>query len=68
MAEVSNLTDLTGSERQQVRHILRGAISEITEVNIPSLEAAQEASYWSQGLVDAAIGGADGSASAPIRT
>jgi hypothetical protein len=44
MAEVSNLT---GLERQQVRQVLKSAISEIMEVNISSFQAVQEPSYWS---------------------
>ena len=55
MAEVSNLTDLTGPERQQVRYVLKNAISEATEVSISSVHAAEEPSFWSLGLVDAAI-------------
>jgi hypothetical protein len=55
MAEVSNLTDLTGPERQQVRQVLKSTISEITEVNISTVQALQEPCYWSLGLVDAAI-------------
>ncbi len=55
MAEVSNLTDLTGPERQQVRHFLRNVVFEVTEVNVSSVQAVEEPSFWTLGLVDAAI-------------
>jgi rRNA-processing protein FCF1 len=58
MAEVSNLTDLSGRERQQVRYVLKNAISETTEVDISSGQAVEEPSFWTLGLVDAAIAAA----------
>jgi predicted nucleic acid-binding protein len=56
LAEVSNLTDLPGVERQRARRFLRETISTLTEVEMPSLRAAEDVLYPKLGLVDAAIG------------
>jgi len=55
LAEVSNLTDLPGAERQQARSFLKEAISLLTEAEIPSARAAEDVLYPELGLVDAAI-------------
>jgi len=55
MAEVSNLTDLTGSERLQARRLLKETIAVLIEPEMPSARAAQSPSYADLGLVDAAI-------------
>lgn len=55
LAEVSNLTDLPGSERSRVRHVLKETISLLSEVDMSSREAAQERAYPVLGLVDGAI-------------
>lgn len=55
LAEVSNLTNLSGAERPQVRQILKETISVLTEVSIPSVRASLDPIYPSLGLVDAAI-------------
>lgn len=55
MAEVSNLTDLTGPERLKARHILKETLAILQEPEMPSVRAAQSAPYESLGLVDAAI-------------
>jgi len=49
------LTDLPGSERPKVRHVLKETISILTEVELPSARAAQHPIYPALGLVDAAI-------------
>ncbi len=56
LAEVSNLTDLPGPERQQARSILKKTISLLSESEMPSVRAAEDALYPKLGLVDAAIG------------
>lgn len=56
LAEVSNLTDLTGPEREQARCVLQKAISSFNEVEMPSARAAGDRLYLELGLVDAAIG------------
>ena len=56
LAEVSNLTDLPGAERLQVRHILKETISLLNEAEMPSGRAAEDRLYQDLGLVDAAIG------------
>jgi predicted nucleic acid-binding protein len=56
LAEVSNLTDLTGPERQQARSILKEAILLLTEAEMPSARAAEDVLYPKLGLVDASIG------------
>lgn len=55
MAEVSNLTDLTGRERLRARHVLKETLTILLEPEMPSVRAAQSAPYGSLGLVDAAI-------------
>ena len=55
MAEVSNLTDLTGSERLQARRLLKETLTVLIEPEMPSVRAAQSRSYADLGLVDAAI-------------
>ncbi len=55
LAEVSNLTDLAGSERPQVRQVLKETISVLNEVATSSARAAQDPTYSGLGLVDAAI-------------
>jgi predicted nucleic acid-binding protein len=55
MAEVSNLTDLSGSERQQALYVLREALSVLNEAEMPSTRAADDLLYEGHGLVDAAI-------------
>jgi predicted nucleic acid-binding protein len=56
LAEVSNLTDLPGPERQRARFVLKEAISLLTEAAIPSARATADVLYPKLGLVDAAIG------------
>lgn len=55
LAEVSNLVDLSGTERIQARQILKKTISLLTEVQIMSAHAAENRAYERLGLVDAAI-------------
>ena len=55
LAEVSNLTDLFGNERRQVREVLKQIISLTHEEAIPSSLAAEDRVYNSLGLTDAAI-------------
>lgn len=55
LSEVSNLTDLTGSERLLARQILKDTISLLTEPEIASARAAEDPLYQNLGLVDAAI-------------
>ncbi len=55
LAEVSNLTDLSGSERLQVREVLKRTISLLKEPEMPSSRAAEHRLYAGLGLVDAAI-------------
>lgn len=56
LAEVSNLTDLSGPERQRARSFLKDTISLLTEPEMPSVRAAEDVLYPELGLVDAAIG------------
>lgn len=56
LAEVSNLTDLPGSERERARSVLKREISLLHEPEIPSAQAAGDVLYPKLGLVDAAIG------------
>ena len=56
LAEVSNLTDLSGPERSLAREVLRKTISLLSEVAMPSAYAAEEPLYDRLGLVDASIG------------
>ena len=55
MAEVSNLTDLTGREGLQARQLLKETLTILREPEMPSVRAAQSGPYESLGLVDAAI-------------
>lgn len=55
MAEVSNLTDLSSSEKLQARHVLKETLSILNEAEMPSARAADERHYPALGLVDAAI-------------
>ena len=55
MAEVSNLTDLTGPERLQARQVLKATLAILMEPEMASIRAAERAPYESLGLVDAAI-------------
>ena len=55
MAEVSNLTDLTGGERLLARRKLKDMLAILQEPWMPSVRAAQSARYESLGLTDAAI-------------
>jgi len=56
LAEVSNLSDLPGPERQRVRDVLKKAISVLNEVEMASTRATDDPLYQKLGLVDAAIG------------
>ena len=56
LAEVSNLTDLPGTEGQQAKRVLKQTISLLSEVEISSARAAEDRHYQKLGLVDAAIG------------
>jgi uncharacterized protein YacL len=56
LAEVSNLTDLSGPERSRARGVLRKTISILNEVEVRSAQAADDALYEKLGLVDAGIG------------
>jgi predicted nucleic acid-binding protein len=55
LAEVSNLIDLPGRERQHARSVLKEAISLLHEAEIPSAQAAEDTLYPKLGLADAAI-------------
>lgn len=55
LAEVSNLTDLSGAERPQIREVLKQTISVLTEVGIPSAQATLHPTYSALGLVDSSI-------------
>jgi hypothetical protein len=55
MAEVSNLTDLTGLERMRALQTLKSLLTILKEPVMASLQAAQNKSYGAHGLVDAAI-------------
>jgi predicted nucleic acid-binding protein len=55
LAEVSNLTDLSGHERSQARSVLKETISLLNEAEMPSARAAEDRLYSKLGLVDAAI-------------
>ncbi|MGA2114732.1 MAG: PIN domain-containing protein [Bryobacteraceae bacterium] len=56
LAEVSNLTDLTGAEKVRARNVLRETISLLDEVEMPSARAAEDRLHQDLGLTDAAIG------------
>jgi predicted nucleic acid-binding protein len=55
MAEVSNLTDLSGPEQRQARQVLKETLSVLNEAEMPSTRAADNPLYQDHGLVDAAI-------------
>jgi predicted nucleic acid-binding protein len=55
MAEVSNLTDLSGPERLQARQVLKEALSVLNEAEMPSARASDDLLYQRHGLADAAI-------------
>lgn len=55
MAEVSNLTDLTGDERALARQVLKEMLSTLREPEMASLRAARSGTYDRLGLVDSAI-------------
>ncbi len=55
MAEVSNLTDLNGSERWKARQILKDTLEILLEPGLPSVRASESEHYERLGLVDAAI-------------
>jgi PIN domain-containing protein len=55
MAEVSNLTDLSGRELRQAREVLKKALSVLNEPAMPSTRAADGLLYEDHGLVDAAV-------------
>jgi predicted nucleic acid-binding protein len=55
LAEVSNLTDLSGAERPKIRQLLKETISLLTEAEITSAQATKDSLYEGLGLVDAAI-------------
>ncbi len=56
LAEVGNLTDLPGVERQHARRFLKRTISLLKEAEMPSTRSAEDSLYPKLGLVDAAIG------------
>ena len=56
LAEVSNLTDLPGTERLKARRVLKATISLLDEADMSSTRAAEDRLYQDLGLVDAAIG------------
>ena len=58
LAEVSNLSDLSGPERLEARRKVRGLISVLHELEMPSIRAAEDPLYEDLGLADAAIGAA----------
>ena len=55
MAEVSNLTDMSGPERWLARQVLKERLETLQEPVIPSRRASQDERYERLGLVDAAI-------------
>ena len=55
LAEVSNLTDLAGTERTLSRSFLKKRISSFDEVQMPSAWATEDRLYQNLGLTDAAI-------------
>lgn len=55
LAEVSNLTALTGPERLQARHVLKETVATLREPEMASIRAAGAREYEALGLVDAAI-------------
>ena len=57
LAEVSNLTDLPGTERLLARLVLKETISVLNDAEMSSTLAAEDRIYKDLGLVDAALGG-----------
>jgi predicted nucleic acid-binding protein len=55
LAEVSNLTDLKDSEREQARHVLKEVVQQVKEISIPSVDGVNDPVYSRLGLTDAAI-------------
>ena len=55
MAEVSNLTDLSGRELLQARQVLKETLAVLREPAMASQHAVRNEAYKSLGLVDAAI-------------
>jgi len=55
MAEVSNLTDLSGPERLLARRVVKEMISILEEPPMPSARAVESRPYEGHGLADAAI-------------
>jgi len=55
MAEVSNLTDLSGPERLKARLALKSFLETAQEPHVPSSDAARTEPYNRLGLVDSAI-------------
>jgi hypothetical protein len=55
MAEVSNLTDLSGPERLLARNVLAKTIGTMQEPHVSSLQAASGKPFEELGLVDSAI-------------
>jgi hypothetical protein len=55
MAEVSNLTDLSGGERLKARRLLKEMLTTLEEPEMPSARAAEHGVYQDLGLADAAI-------------
>jgi hypothetical protein len=55
LAEVSNLTDLSGKEKSKAREILKRTVSALEEPAVPSVRAANDALYPPLGLADASI-------------
>jgi predicted nucleic acid-binding protein len=55
LAEVSNLTDLSGPEREVARRVLKTAINNLQEIFVPAVQVAEELTYPRLGLSDAGI-------------
>jgi hypothetical protein len=55
LAEVSNLTDLTGRERDVARNVLKSTLASMKEVFVPAIEISKEVTYPRLGLSDAGI-------------
>ena len=55
LAEVSNLTVLSGPERLRARHVLKQTLTALREPEMTSVRAAEALEYERLGLVDAAI-------------
>lgn len=55
LAEVSNLTDLSGAERNIAREFLKITIAQLLEPELSSTKAAEDSAYMSHGLTDASI-------------